>query len=316
MFCSASISKLLKYHSEYPNPDKEVIKSIVDSLAWEHVDSNIDPSFSLDQRNLRFGLALDGVNPFKHNSTQYSTWPVLMLIYNLPPVLVTKKFFIQLSILISSKDAPTNNNIDVVLRPLIEELQLLWKGIPAQDFSEPAGHRAFKLRGILMWTLLDYPGYRLISGVCIHGFKGCTVCGPQTDSRSAKSDNKLNAERQVRGSKIIFGGSKRWTRRNHPYRRSLNFDGKEDFRPTPVWITAQEILRCAEERQTYLSSRGREKIKYDPMHEHGVKRKNILYKLEYWKVTLFPYPLHFHFVFALFCSSTGSPLPSEHVLPV
>jgi hypothetical protein len=80
MFCSASISKLLRYHSEYPNPDKEVMKSIVDSPAWEHVDSNIDLSFFLEQRNLRFVLALDGVNPFKHNSTQHSTWLVLMLI--------------------------------------------------------------------------------------------------------------------------------------------------------------------------------------------------------------------------------------------
>ena len=95
------------------------MKSIVDSPAWEHVDTNVDPSFALESRNMRFGLALDGVNPFKHNSAQHSTWPIIMLIYNLPPFLVTKKFFMQLSILISGKDASTNENIDVFIRPLV-----------------------------------------------------------------------------------------------------------------------------------------------------------------------------------------------------
>jgi hypothetical protein len=131
MFRSASISKLLRHHIDYPNTDKDVMKSVVDSPAGEHMDSSVDPSFSLEPRNLRFGLALDGVNPFKYNNTQHSTWPILMLIYNLSPTLGTKKFFIQLSLLISGKDAPRNDNIDVFLRPLIEELQMLWKGIPA-----------------------------------------------------------------------------------------------------------------------------------------------------------------------------------------
>jgi hypothetical protein len=52
-------------------------------------------------------------------------------LYYLPPYLVTKKFFIQLCILISGKDAPTLESIEIVLQPLIEELQKLWIGIPA-----------------------------------------------------------------------------------------------------------------------------------------------------------------------------------------
>jgi hypothetical protein len=64
---------------------------------------------------------------------------MLMLIYNLPPYLITKKFFIQLSILIFGKDAPTNENIDVFIRLLMEELQQLWKGVPTQDFSKSPG---------------------------------------------------------------------------------------------------------------------------------------------------------------------------------
>jgi hypothetical protein len=98
------------------------MKSVADSLAWKHVDTNVDSTFGLDGRNLRLGMALDGVNPFPHMNTTHSTWPILMFLYNLPPYLVTKKFFIQLCILISGKMSPTNENIDVFIRPLVEEL--------------------------------------------------------------------------------------------------------------------------------------------------------------------------------------------------
>ena len=59
------IVKLLQFHTDFPNEDMDVIKSVVDSPAWEFVDSNIDPSFTLESRNIRFGLILDGMNPFK-----------------------------------------------------------------------------------------------------------------------------------------------------------------------------------------------------------------------------------------------------------
>jgi hypothetical protein len=95
-----------------------------------------------------------------------------------------------------------------------------------------------------MWTISDYPGYGLISGICTHGYKACAVCGPETVSRSAKSGNKLNANQKVRGSKIVFGGGRRWTRRNHPYRRNLMFNGQEELRPKPVRMTPDETLRC------------------------------------------------------------------------
>jgi hypothetical protein len=212
MMRSPAIAKLLRWHHDFPNNDEEVMKSVVDSPAWRHVDTNIDPTFSRDPRNLRFSLALDRVNPFKHNSTQHSTWPVLLLMYNLPPFLVTKKFFIQLCILISGKDSSTNENLDVFMRPLVEELQMLWTGILAQDFSNPIRDRSFSLRGMLMWMISDYPGYGLVSRVCTHGFRGCAVCGPETDSRFVKSGNKLNAESKVCGSKEVFGGGRRWLR--------------------------------------------------------------------------------------------------------
>jgi hypothetical protein len=285
MMRSEKIATLLRWHSDNPNEEKStVMKSVVDSPAWAHVDSHVDPSFKLDPRNMRFGLALDGVNPFKHNNTQHSTWPILMLLYNLPPFLVTKKFFVQLCILISGKDAPTPEVVDVFIKPLIEELQLLWNGVSAQDFSKAPGERRFKMRGILLWTISDYLGYGLISGICTHGHKGCAICGPQTESRSAASGNMLNERNKVRGSKVIFGGRRRWLRRNHPYRQNLDFNGKVEERGAPIRLTSEETIRCARERAAYLSSGGRDGGKHDPAKVHGVKRLNALYELEYWKV--------------------------------
>jgi hypothetical protein len=142
MYRSAKIAKLLRFHVDHPNLEKdEVMRSVADSPARKHVDEVIDPSFAHEVRNLRFGLALDEVNPFRHNNTQHSTWPILMVIYNLPPYLVMKKFFIQLCILISGKQSPTTENIDVFLHPLVDELKLLWEGISAQDFSQALRER-------------------------------------------------------------------------------------------------------------------------------------------------------------------------------
>jgi hypothetical protein len=119
MFRSPEISKLLCFHSDHPNIDNTVMKSVVNSPAWKHIDTNVDDSFARDGRNLWFGMFLDGVNPFPHTNMTHSTWPVLMFIYNLPPYLVAKKFFIQLCILIFGKSSPTNDNIDAFIRPLL-----------------------------------------------------------------------------------------------------------------------------------------------------------------------------------------------------
>ena len=288
MFRSPAISKLLRYHQDHPNNDDSVMKSVADSPAWKHVTSeHVDPSFALEPRNLRLGLSLDGVNPFPHSNTTHSTWPILLLIYNLPPYLVTKKFFIQLSILISGKESPTSENIGVYIERLVEELQLLWTGMRAQDFLNPVGERGFHLRGILMWTFSDYPALGLISGLSTHGYKACVVCGPETEACSAKTTNKLNEDQKAKGRKIVYGGGRRWTRRHHPYRSDLSFNGKVERRNNPVRMTGKRILQCAEDRERYLKDGGREGGNDDPVHVHGVKHRSCLDALPYWKVGFF-----------------------------
>ena len=94
---------------------------VVDSKMWMEFD-NRWPDFSQDPRNMRLGLALDGVNPFLDQSTKWSTWPVFLINYSLPPWLATKPFFLMLSLIIPGKKSVTSYTINVYLDPLFDEL--------------------------------------------------------------------------------------------------------------------------------------------------------------------------------------------------
>ena len=137
MWRSQEIARMLTGHTKHVSNDNKM-RSVADSPAWNHINTDVAfKNFGTDSRNLRLALALDGVNPFKLNNTNRSTWPVLILIYNLEPWFVTKKFFISLCILISGKHKPTAKTIDLFLHLLLRELLEFWRGVPALDFSSP-----------------------------------------------------------------------------------------------------------------------------------------------------------------------------------
>jgi hypothetical protein len=283
MWRSSEIARLLTGHVKHVSRD-DVMCSVVDSPAWQHINNDVAfGTFGSDDRNMRLALALDGVNPFKLNNTNWSTWPVLILIYNFEPWLVTKKFFISLCILISGKKSPTSSNIDVFIRPLLKELQELWHGVDALDFSQPEGNRTFTLRAILMWTISDFPAYGLISGLTCKGYKGCPCCGPNTDARMAKTGDMLS-NRSIRGTKIVYGGIRRYLPRHHPYRRNRRFNGLEEHRLRPTPLSGEDIIRYAAWRESYLQMGGRENGPADPVHVTGVKRLSALFELDYWQV--------------------------------
>ena len=110
----------MKWHAD-ERIDDGVLRHPADSPAWKHFDER-NPSFSCDSRNVRLGLAADGFNPFRSMSISHSTWPVVLIPYNLPPWLCMKQPFLILSVLIDGPKAP-GNNIDVYLQPLVEDLK-------------------------------------------------------------------------------------------------------------------------------------------------------------------------------------------------
>ncbi|PRQ28870.1 hypothetical protein RchiOBHm_Chr5g0007671 [Rosa chinensis] len=96
-----------------------------DSPAWKDFDCRY-PEFSQEPRNVRLGLATDGFNPFGNMSLSYSMWPVIVVPYNLPPWMCMKKQFSMMTLLIPGPVAP-GKDLDVYLRPLIDELKELWE---------------------------------------------------------------------------------------------------------------------------------------------------------------------------------------------
>jgi hypothetical protein len=60
------------------------IRHPADGRQWKHFDLAHQEDFSNELRNLRFGLSMDGMNPFREMRKSHNTWLVNMCIFNLP----------------------------------------------------------------------------------------------------------------------------------------------------------------------------------------------------------------------------------------
>jgi hypothetical protein len=167
LFRCKSLAQLMDWHVKNRSTD-DVMRVPSDSPAWKHIEDQW-PEFKNEPRNLRFGLAMDGVNPFSVQASTWSTWPVVLVNYNIPPWLSIKTGHLLLALLIPGKYKA--KNMDVYLAPLVDELCILWNGIHAYDISRPLQQRNFVVRGILMWTMHDYPGLSECSGIYLIRFR-------------------------------------------------------------------------------------------------------------------------------------------------
>ena len=98
MFRSLTLFKLMVCHAA--NKSKTgVMNGPQDGSAWRHVDTTW-PEFGSSPINVRFDLLIDGVNPFGQQRTNHSTWPITIVLYNLPPFLAIRSCFILLSTIV------------------------------------------------------------------------------------------------------------------------------------------------------------------------------------------------------------------------
>ncbi|XP_021750185.1 uncharacterized protein LOC110715784 isoform X2 [Chenopodium quinoa] len=124
LFSNASDAAKLTWHSEGREKDGK-LRHPADSPQWRFIDAKF-PEFAKEKRNLRLALSTDGMNPFGNLSSSYSTWPIVLVTYNLPPSLCMKRKYMMLSLLISGPKQ-LGNDIDVYLAPLIDDLKMLWE---------------------------------------------------------------------------------------------------------------------------------------------------------------------------------------------
>ena len=76
-----------------------------DGAQWELINNKFQ-DIAKDPRSIRLGECTAGM------STNHSTWPVLLCIYNLAPWLCMKKKYIMMSMIIQGPKQP-RNDIDI-----------------------------------------------------------------------------------------------------------------------------------------------------------------------------------------------------------
>ena len=282
MFSSKKLSKLNVWHHFNKSVDGKM-RHTADSPQWNFVHTELEPDagndmFGRDPRDIHLGLAVDGMNPYSEKRSTQSLTPVIVFNYNLPPWMVTKKYFVMLCLLIPTKLSLTGLNFDVFLQPLVDELQQLWsrRGVLTRDARATMGMAHFNMRAVLMWTLHDFPAYGLLSGLTTKGFKGCPVCGPHTVSRRSKILRK----------NVYCNCHRRYLPQDHYFRGAdAAFDGEACHEQSEEPLTGNQTIRRGYQSEAYIDAGGTEKDADFPGKVHGVKRVSALYQLPYWRVS-------------------------------
>ncbi|XP_028189754.1 uncharacterized protein LOC114376042 [Glycine soja] len=227
LFANAEDAKNLTWHADGMIKDG-LLRHPTDSPQWKTIDQ-LYPEFSQDPRNLRVGLASDGMNPFGNLSCNHSSWPVLLIIYNLPPWLCIKRKYIMMSMMIAGPRQP-GNDIDVYLAPLIEDLRKLW--VEGVDVYDGNAHETFKLRALIFCTINDFPAYGNLSGYSVKGHHACPICEKDTSYIQIKH-----------GKKTVYTRHRRFLKPFHPYRRMKKaFNGTSEIDSAPIPLSGVEVL--------------------------------------------------------------------------
>ncbi|GJT27239.1 ulp1 protease family, C-terminal catalytic domain-containing protein [Tanacetum coccineum] len=103
-------------------------------------------------------------------SSHHCTSPVLLFIYNLPLWLCMKRKYSMMSLLIQGPKQPSND-IDIYLKPLIEDMQDLWSnGVEVYDAYKK---ETFQMRAMSFCTISDFSAYGNLSGYKMKGKMAC-----------------------------------------------------------------------------------------------------------------------------------------------
>nr|XP_015642894.2 uncharacterized protein LOC107281397 [Oryza sativa Japonica Group] len=270
LFRNKGNARMLRWHAEERQQDG-MLRHPADGSQWRNIDRKFK-EFGKDARNIRFGLSTDGMNPFGEMSSGHSTWPVTMCIYNLPPWLCMKRKYIMMPIIIQGPKQP-GNDIDVYLRPLVEDLKQLWKkeGVPVWDEDK---QEEFNLRALLFVTINDWPALSNLSGQYNKGYKACTHCMDETESTYLKHCRK-----------VVYMGHRRFLAANHPVRKKgKHFEHKADHRTKPKHRSGKTVFAMVKDlKVVFGKGPGSQHIESEDGHAAMWKKNSIFWELPYWE---------------------------------
>ena len=264
LYMSPHTAKEMRWHGERIIDD-DYLRHPADGEAWQEFDKSF-PGFASDIRNVRLGLATDGFSPFGAMALSHSTWPIVVMPYNLPPNMCMNKEFNILAMLISGPKSPAKC-LNVLMRPLIDELKMLWNtGVETYDRYE---QDKFTMKAAVLWTISDFPGLGMLGGIQTKGFKACPLCLDDIDSVHSHC-------------RTSYRGSRRWLCRTHWLRTQAARFGGVESREAPKTRSGYEIYEAITSHQyPVLSLHPRHKKKSkDPLCWTHV---SIFWELPYWK---------------------------------
>ncbi|GKE29818.1 hypothetical protein Tco_1445202 [Tanacetum coccineum] len=270
LYKSSHTVKEMTWHATGKCTEPGKMQHPVDGRAWKNFDTKY-LDFTKEPRNVRLVLAADGFNSFGNLSQSYSMWPVILTTYNLPLWLCMKESSFMMMLLIDGPKS-SGKDIDVYLRPLIDDLKDLWalKGVETIDV---ATGQKFNMRAIVLWTINDFPARSSLSGWSRQGYKACPTCNKDTPSM------------RVLG-KTAYICHKRFFKKPYKWRRSLNFNGETEDGDPPIKFDRDQILAQLARLPTRMKGKhpsyGGVKIECNVLVELNWTKRFIFYELEYW----------------------------------
>ena len=122
--------------------------------------------------NFCFTMNVDWFNPYK--DTEYSAGAIYLTIQNLPR---TDRYLMENVLLVGMIPGPKEpeRDINTFLEPLIDDLQILHKGVTVQNPNSFFGSTT--IRAILTCIGSDLPATRKVCGfLSYNATKGCSKC--------------------------------------------------------------------------------------------------------------------------------------------
>ncbi|XP_050246160.1 uncharacterized protein LOC126694124 [Quercus robur] len=244
-----------------------ILRHPANSQEWKEFDLK-HHEFALEPRNVRLGMATNGFNPFGNMNNNYSMWPVILIPYNLPPWLIMKEPYFMMSLLIPGPNQP-GNELDVFLRPLVDELKELWEE-GAHTYDASCGMH-FQTRAALLWTIHDYPGFNNVSGWRTKGYHACYTCNDEPYLETLES-------------KIGYTNHRAYLPMDHPWRRSCSFNGKIEKQMRSLELPVEKINEQFDRMPNIILGKDLNNKKKRPIiGGPNWSKKSILYKLPYWR---------------------------------
>lgn len=173
MFATSSISQRLQAHAISTNDHDITMYDVHDSPLWKKAFT--EDGFSKgDPRGILLQLCTDGVNPFSSNKVNYSMWPIMFSVLNLPKqIRNTYQNIMLVGIVPAQVEGKEPKSLDPYLEIVVDELLDLSEA----TFYDGYRRAEFTFNIDIFNYVLDYPGLtKVLSAAGPNALQGCMWC--------------------------------------------------------------------------------------------------------------------------------------------